>query len=386
MKRLLSLALALLLVLSLVPVTARAGESTATVTVNIFYLKGRYYGTYTFLVGEEPMRMHAEDYIRVSKAVYEYECFRVGEWYPTELIIPAYDGTEAWKNQWGVIDIFYDSHEHEFTPRYNRNHHWDGCDCGEVMNKQPHIDPAKDEDKVCDCGYIFSSNADLTTLWLDGMVLSPRFDKEITEYTGKLHTYKDVNATYIKAKTFDAKAKVELPKSFKLEEGENTLQVTVTAEDTVTTKTYTVTVYKAPKVQGMALEADSDAVTISPKKSVRWRGATIAVTDAVGLKLAQTAADKKQMVVAPEFSKWGIDTAVFTFSNKVLQEMAEKTEADLILKTTYGVHLTVPHAALADLAHAGKQIAAIINKDGTIALQADGIEITTIDSLEITIE
>lgn len=386
MKRLLSLVLALLLVLSLVPVTARAGESTATVTVNIYYLKGRYYGTYTFLVGEEPMRMYAEDYIRVSKAVYEYECFRVGEWYPKELIIPAYDGTEAWKNQWGVIDIFYDSHEHEFTPRYNRNHHWDGCDCGEVMNKQPHVDPAKDEDKVCDCGYIFSSNADLTTLWLDGMTLSPRFDKEITEYTGKLHTYKDVNATYIKAATFDAKAKVELPKSFKLEEGENTLQVTVTAEDTVTTKTYTVTVYKTPKVQGLSLEADTDSVTIAPKKAVKYRTATFAVSDAAGLKLAQTAADKKQMVIAPDFSKWGIDTAIFTISGNVLKEMAESTQADLILKTTYGVNLTIPNAALAELAHAGKEIAATINKDGTITIQADGIEINTIDSLEITIE
>lgn len=386
MKRLFSLVLALLLVLSMVPVTASAGESTATVTVNIFYLKGRYYGTYTFLVGEEPMRMHAEDYIRVSKAVYEYECFRVGNWYPTELIIPAYDGTDAWKAQWGQIDIFYDTHEHEFTTRYNRHNHWDGCDCGEAMNKHPHVDPAKDEDKVCECGYIFSNNADLTTLWLDGMVLSPRFDKEITEYTGKLHTYKDVTATYIKAKTFDALAKVELPENLKLVEGENTFEVTVTAEDTVTTKTYTVTVYKSPKVQGMTLEADSDAVTISPKKTVRWRTATIAVTDAAGLKLAQTAADKKQMVIAPDFSKWGIDTAIFTISGNVLKEMAESTQADLILKTTYGVNLTIPNAALAELAHAGKEIAATINKDGTITIQADGIEITTIDSLEITIE
>lgn len=386
MKRLLSLALALLLVLSMIPMTAFAGESTATVTVNIYYLQGRYYGTYTFLVGEEPMRMHAEDYIRVSKAVYEYECFRVGEWYPKELIIPAYDGTEAWKAQWGAIDIFYDEHNHEYSTVYNRNNHWEECDCGEKRNKHPHVDPAKDEDKVCECGYIFSSNADLTTLWLDGMVLSPRFNKKITEYTGKLHTYKDVNATFIKTATFDAKAKVTLPDSFKLEEGENTFQVTVTAEDTVTTKTYTVSVYKTGKAGGVSLEADTDSVTIAPKKAVKWRTATFAISDAEGLKLAQTATDKKQMVIAPEFSKWGIDTAVFTFSNTVLQEMAEKTQADLILKTAYGIHLTVPNTALNDLAHAGKEIAITIHKDGTTMIQADGIEINTIDSLEITID
>ena len=110
------------------------------------------------------------------------------------------------------------------------------------------------------------------------------------------------------------------------------------------------------------------------------------MSDAAGLKLAQTAADKKQMVIAPDFSKWGIDTAIFTISGNVLKEMAESTQADLILKTTYGVNLTIPNAALAELAHAGKEIAATINKDGTITIQADGIEINTIDSLEITIE
>lgn len=387
MKRLICLALVLLL-LSLVPVTAFASESTATVTVNIYYLKGRYYGTYTFLVGEEPMRMHAEDYIRVSKAVYEFECFRVGSWYPKELIIPAYDGTEEWKNQWGQIDIFYDSHDHEFTTRYDRHNHWEGCDCGEVKNKKSHVDPAEDTDKVCDCGYVFSNNADLVTLWLEGMVLSPRFDKEITEYTANVHTYKDFTATRIKTETFDALAKVELPKDLTLKEGENTFRITVTAEDTVTTKTYTVTAYKTAKVQGVSMPVDQDAVTAAPKKSVKWRTATIAVTDTIGLKLAEVAEKDglSQMIVAPEFSKWGIDTAVFTFSNTVLKEMAEKTEADLILKTTYGVHLTIPNETLAELAHAGKDIAATVNKDGTIALQADGIEIRTPDSVKITIE
>lgn len=388
MKRLLCLALVLLMLLPLFSVTASASESTATVTVNIYYLKGRYYGTYTFLVGEEPMRMYAEDYIRVGKAVYEYECFRVGDWYPKELIIPAYDGSEEWKAQWGQIDIFYDSHEHEFTTVYDRKNHWEECDCGEKQNKKPHVDPAKDDDKICGCGYVFSNNADLVTLWLEGMVLSPRFDKEITEYTANVHTYKDFTATKVKTETFDALAKVELPKDLTLQEGENTFQITVTAEDTVTTKTYTVTAYKTAKAQGVAMPSDDDAVTVAPKKSVKWRTATIAVTDAVGLKLAQ-AAEKdglSQMIVAPDFSKWGIDTAVFTFSDKVLKEMADKTDASLTVKTTYGVDVTVPNDTLTELAEAGKTIAITVEKDGTFSIQADGADLAKIpEAIKVSI-
>ena len=59
MKRLFCLALVLLMLLPLFSVTASASEDTATVTVNIFYLKGRYYGTYTFTMGNQPKVMHA---------------------------------------------------------------------------------------------------------------------------------------------------------------------------------------------------------------------------------------------------------------------------------------------------------------------------------------
>lgn len=389
MKRLFCLTLVLLMMLSLVPMTASASEDTATVTVNIFYLKGRYYGTYTFTMGSEPKVMYAEDYIRVSKAVYEFECFRVGDWYPTELMIPAYDGTEEWKNQWGQIDIFYDSHDHEFTTRYDRHNHWDGCDCGEAKNKKPHVDPAKDEDKVCTCGYVFSNNADLVTLWLDGMVLSTRFDKNITDYTAKVHTYKDVTATQIRAASFDALATIELPKDLTLEEGANTFQITVTAEDKTTTKTYTVTAVKSSKVQGLELPSDGESVSVAPGYRPKWDSAIIDISDAVGIKLAQLAERDgcRQILIQPAFSKWGVNTAVFNFSSNILQEMAEKTKADLVLETTYGVNVTIPNGSMTELAEKGELITVTIEKEGTFAIQVDGEELSEIpETINVSID
>lgn len=380
MKRLFCLALVLLMLLPLFSVTASASEDTATVTVNIFYLKGRYYGTYTFTMGNQPKVMHAADFVHVSKAVYEFECFRVGSWYPTELVIPAYDGTQAWKDQWSNIEIFYDKHTHSYAPGYDRKHHWDACACGDTIHKKPHVDPAEDEDKICDCGYVFSNNADLTTLWLEGMVLSTRFDKDITDYTAKVHTYRDYPATRIVAQTFDDLATVELPKDLTLKNGANTFQITVTAEDKTTTKTYTVTAVKPITVLGKELLSDGETAIADVGFTAHWADINVDVPNIVLTRLADVAKRDgcSRILVRSDNSRWGSFRTFYTFEAQALKSAAETAQVDLVIRSSYGFDVTISHDAMTQLAEAGKDISVVVTPEGGLSIQADGKELNTI--------
>lgn len=130
------------------------------------------------------------------------------------------------------------AHEHAFEWTVTRDGHFYRCTCGSKHHFAEHFHTG---DRTCICGYEFMDNADLTVLWMSGIRLSPALKKDVTEYEGKL-LVKGQKELQISAFPFDAKATVELPEDLSLKQGTNVFKIKVTAEDGLTTKTYTVTV------------------------------------------------------------------------------------------------------------------------------------------------
>lgn len=135
--------------------------------------------------------------------------------------------------------------KHTLGVQYNTKYHWLGCACGQYsVSVEPHVNPKETEDDTCTCGYVFSDNADLVTLWIDGAFPIKNFSKNTTEYEIKAHSYKEVKEIKVVTQTFDSEATVELPEDLTLKEGKNTIEVKVIAENQKNTKTYTVTIIK----------------------------------------------------------------------------------------------------------------------------------------------
>lgn len=218
MKKLVSLLLALMLVVSLIPMTAAAAKVSvyeiATVTENS---KGNYIGI-------------KHDGTKVALTPAEYAA------------VVAY-----WKSLYPTEPPYHDPGKHEYSTKYNNKYHWLGCPCGCQISMEPHVDPKDAENDYCTCGFHFSSNADLVTLWVDGCPCIKDFNKNTTEYTLKAYTYKDVKKVKISTRTADSQATVELPEDLTLKEGENVIPVKVTAGNQRDTKTYTLTIIKESK-------------------------------------------------------------------------------------------------------------------------------------------
>lgn len=139
-------------------------------------------------------------------------------------------------------------HVHKFNiPRRNLKYHWTECTCGAKLGVQRHVDPLKADDDACTCGWRFSSNADLTTLWVQGCEEIKDFNPDVTEYTLKTVSYKPVNEIKIRARTFNAQSTVELPEDLTLKEGTNVFPVKVVAGNKKDTKTYTLTIINESK-------------------------------------------------------------------------------------------------------------------------------------------
>lgn len=362
--------LVLVLVLSAVPVRAEAAEAaTATVTIEHHYGEVAR-NTSTVVVGAEPVTLYEGGYVELSGNYYHFTHYSIGG---TSVTIPAYDGSDAWLAKYGRIIAYYEPHTHKYVQMHNRTHHWMGCACGKSYDKFRHVDPAKDEDKVCSCGYIFSSNCDLSTLWLENMVLTEPFDREVTDYTADVHTYKEVKATRIAAHTYDAMAKVELPKNLSIQDGSTVFQVKVTAEDTVTTKTYTVTAIKPTKVAGVLIENDGTSVMAHPKTKTVKTTATAKVPELLVEKMAEMAAESgsRQIVLDPKFSKWGCKQIDVTLPGSVLKTIAEDTDAELLISTHFGdVH--IPNADVETLAKDCETFTVSIIKEEDISLLVNG--------------
>lgn len=86
-----------------------------------------------------------------------------------------------------------------------------------------------------------SSNKNLSSLSIEGVEMTPEFNKETTQYTATVDG--DVTELKIDAKAEDSKAKVTVEGNENLQEGDNVIKVKVTAEDN-TTRTYFITVKK----------------------------------------------------------------------------------------------------------------------------------------------
>jgi hypothetical protein len=88
-----------------------------------------------------------------------------------------------------------------------------------------------------------SSNADLSALSLSVGTLAPAFDAAVTSYTASVAN--DVTSVTVTATKADATANVVVVGGSDLAVGDNTITATVTAQDGVTVKTYTITVNRA---------------------------------------------------------------------------------------------------------------------------------------------
>jgi hypothetical protein len=127
---------------------------------------------------------------------------------------------------------------------YDTKYHWQQCACGCKIGEELHVDPKDAVNDTCTCGYRFSDNADLVTLWVKNCPEIKNFDKNKTEYKLNAYTYKDVKEIQISTRTFDSEATVELPEDLTLKAGENKFEVKVTAENQKVTKIYTLIITK----------------------------------------------------------------------------------------------------------------------------------------------
>jgi len=142
----------------------------------------------------------------------------------------------------------HDPNKHSFNGYgSNTKYHWLECACGCRIGEELHIDPKDAPNDTCFCGYHFSDNADLVTLWVKGCPEIKGFDKNKTEYKLNAYTYKDFKEIKISTRTFDSEATVELPEDLTLKEGENKFEIKVTSENQKVTKVYTVIVTKEAK-------------------------------------------------------------------------------------------------------------------------------------------
>lgn len=89
-----------------------------------------------------------------------------------------------------------------------------------------------------------SNNKALKSLKVEKGTLEPKFNKDTTNY--ELKVGKDVESLKIEAEPEDEKAKVTISGNEKLQSGNNTIKVTVTAEDE-TVRTYVISVSKEAK-------------------------------------------------------------------------------------------------------------------------------------------
>lgn len=209
MKKMISLLLALILVLSMIPMTASATDYRRDHNGNWW---------------------HVSDGSAVNAETAKQLEFQYWEWL-------AYLGKVQ----------NHDPNDHTMGWAYDTKYHWLQCGCGHKISMELHVDPLEAENDYCSCGYHFSDNADLVTLWVNGCPPIKDFDKNETKYALKAYTYKDVQEIEISTRTFDSQATVELPEDLTLKEGENTFEVKVTAENQKVTKTYVLKITKEAK-------------------------------------------------------------------------------------------------------------------------------------------
>ena len=390
LKRLLCLLLTLVALTSLIPGTALAAddpepEKTATVTVKR-KIPSKTVSKYTVTVGSKKVKLKDPKYITVDSKIYELSHYTISKEKVWSVTIPAYDGTKAWEKKWGnTISAVYKRHAHSYKKAHDRIYHWDTCACGYVGNKEHHVDPATDADKICVCNYKFSDNATLTTLWLENVVPTVPFRPEITDYTGEVITYQEVDATRITVRAFDDLATITLPTDLSIKEGSNVFTIKVTAEDKTTTKTYTFNAVKPVRVEDTSIGCDGVHIRVTPKTVISNIYGTVSLSEAVEQKLIEVIGSQTagSVVFQPQFNRWNISAAEVTLNRAVLDAMAKKP-ADLLVITPYETTLTIPAADVAALA-AHETVTIRVFRDNTFTVMAGEEALTLSDAVKLDI-
>lgn len=225
MKKMITLLLALVLVISMIPMAASAANYHWTQFEKIEINPDNPSGTAPYLGTKydgTTVKLTYKDYEKLEAQYKDY--------------LISLEEKLALAN--------HEPNDHSFFWASNTKYHWLSCPCGCEINKEAHVDPKDAENDYCICGYKFSDNADLVTLWVKGCPPIKGFDKNKTEYELKAYTYKDVKEIDISTRTFDSEATVELPEDLTLKSGENKFEVKVTSENQKVTKVYTIIVTK----------------------------------------------------------------------------------------------------------------------------------------------
>ena len=118
------------------------------------------------------------------------------------------------------------------------------------------VKEAKPENVAKPVTYYYSSNNYLKSLEIDGYEIT--FDKETNEY--KITVKSDVTSLDIKATPEDSRARVEITGNEKFKKGNNTVTITVTAEDG-STREYKITVNKEAEKKEALTEIEGNSNT-----------------------------------------------------------------------------------------------------------------------------
>ena len=102
-----------------------------------------------------------------------------------------------------------------------------------------------------------SKDASLASLTISPGTLKPAFSADVTEYTAAVSS--DVSSITVSAPAKDSGAKVAVSGNDELQDGENTITCTVTAEDGETTKTYTIVVTRSDDAAASDEETTADS-------------------------------------------------------------------------------------------------------------------------------
>ena len=89
---------------------------------------------------------------------------------------------------------------------------------------------------------IEDANTNLETLAIQNYLLYPNFDNTVTNYN--VEVANDTNNINLLAIPEDEEAKIKIDKNDKLQEGNNTIKITVTAKNNYTKKVYKINVYR----------------------------------------------------------------------------------------------------------------------------------------------
>ena len=89
---------------------------------------------------------------------------------------------------------------------------------------------------------IEDANTNLETLAIQNYLLYPNFDNTVTNYN--VEVANDTNNINLLAIPEDEEAKIEIDRNDKLQEGNNTIKITVTAKNNYTKKVYKINVYR----------------------------------------------------------------------------------------------------------------------------------------------